>query len=243
MAQERYNDMLYNVAVETNVLLVGDTFQKLFCLYESIDNAYYDGTLSADTTPIADLYTVDGKFTNAAYKVKKSDLKDKETFVVQGYRLLYNQKNNNFDNVGTMETYNENELLKKLTLYDVNEDTEATATDNILLMLRHPNKHEATIRIFNTYEEYDFSAGYNEKYNYYLKTTSHSKEVYQEISMDDEKFIEYQSSDVVLYIPHYQIKVTIVNANGGTQTPSPYELSQWLNGELTAETMEYVIAG
>ena len=236
-AQEKYNDALYNVAIETNVLLIGDTFKKLFCLYESIDNAYCSTTITDDTAVITDLYTVDGKFDNDAYKINKNDLRDKDTFIVQGYRLLYNETNSNFDNKGVMTLYNEGELLKKLALYHVNEDTEARTADNILLTLRHPDKHEATIRIFNTYEEYAFNNGYNEKYNYYLKSTSHNKDVYQEIQMDAEKFTEYQTQEVSLYIPHYQIKLAIANASGGTQTPSPYELSRWLGGELTAETM------
>ena len=236
-AQDKYNDMLYNVAVETNVLLVKDTFQKLFCLYESIDNAYYNGTITSDTTPISDLYTVDGRFSNDAYKINKNNLTDKETFVVQGYRFLYNQTNTNFDNYGTMVDYNERALLKQLALYHVNEDTEANVEDNILLTLRHPDKHEATIRIFNTYEVYAFSNGYQDKYNYYLQSTTNGQTTYQEIQMDNGKFVTYQVQNVPLYVPHYQIKLTIVNASGGTQTPNPYELSQWLNGELTAEAM------
>lgn len=242
-AQEKYNDMLYNVAVETNVLLVGDVFKKLFCLYESIDNAYYNGTITDDTKTVADLYTVDGKFTNDSYKIKKSDLSDKETFVVQGYRLLYNQTNNNFDNKGEMTTYNEGELLKYLALYGVNEDTEAKTSDNILLMLRHPDKHEATIRIYNTYEEYAFSKGYNEKYNYYLKSTKNNKDTYQEISMDEDVFVVYQTQDIPLYVPHYQIKRTIVYANGGT-SENTHDISRWLNGELTSEALgltDYVV--
>lgn len=243
-AQERYSDMLYNVAVETNVLLIDDVFQKLFCLYESIDNAYYNGVITDNTETVDDLYSVDDKFTNDAYKIDKNDLDDKETFIVQGYRFLYDQNSNNFANQGTMIHYNEGELLKHLSLYHVNEDTEATVVDNILLTLKHPDKHEATIRIFNTYETYAFSNGYDNRRNYYLKSTTNNKDTYTEIKLSDEKFVEYQSQNVSLYTPHYQIKLTIVNATGGTQTPNPYELSQWLNGELTAEAMgltDYIV--
>ena len=242
-AQEQYNDILYNVAVETNVLLVGDVFKKLFCLYESIDNAYYNGTLTSTTTPITDIYTVDDKFTNDDYKVDKTKLSDKDTFIVQGYRLLYNSANNNFDNEGDMTVYNESVLLKYLALYGVDKDTEAKIKDNVLLTLRHPSKHEATIRLFNTYEEYAFINGYNEKYNYYLKSTKNNKDVYQEISMDEDTFIAYRRENVPLYIPHYQIKRTIAYADGGAGERN-YDLSRWLNGELTAEEMgitDYIV--
>ena len=236
-AQDKYNDMLYNVAVETNVLLVKDEFKKLFCLYEPIDNAYYNGTITSDTTSVSDLYITDDKFSNDAYKINKNNLFDKETFIVQGYRFLYNQTNDNFDNYGTMVDYSEKALLKQLALYHVNEDTEANETDNILLTLRHPDKHEATIRIFNTYEMYAFSNGYNDKYNYYMANIVNGKTTYREINMDNEAFNHYRDAKAQIYVPHYQIKLTIINASGGTQTPNPYELSQWLNGELTAEAM------
>ena len=243
-AQENYLDMLYNVAVETNVLLVDDVFKKLFCLYESVDNAYCSDIITDSTTTVANLYSVDGKFSNDAYKIDKSNLDDKETFVVQGYRLLYDKANNNFTNKGTMIHYNEGELLKHLGLYHVNEDIDATVSDNILLTLKHPDKHKATVRIFNTYEKYAFSNGFDNRRNYYLKSTNNGKDTYTEIKMTDEKFAEYQSKNVSIYTPHYQIKLTITNASGGTQTPNPYDLSQWLRGELTAEAMgltDYIV--
>jgi hypothetical protein len=161
-------------------------------------------------------------------------LDDKQTFIVQGYRLLY--EDNNFYNTGKMASYNEKPLLDKLSIYGVNNDTEAKENDNIFLTLRHANKNEATIRIYNhEYSQYSTALDYDYKKHYYLQIGDDS---YKEITMDEEIYnTTYKGKDLELYVPNYKIKLTIANASGGTQTPDPYDLSRWLNGELTAEEM------
>ena len=228
-AQEKYNDMLYNVAAETNVLLIKDAFKKLFCLYEPYDNAYYNGTITSDIETVDTLYSAE-KFETNAYVIDKNNLSNEQTFVVQGYRFIYDKNSNSFNNQGTMLTFNEKVLLNKLALYHVNEDTEAKVSDNILLTLKHSQGHEATIRIYNTYEEYDKSDGYNNKYHYYVKNDD---DTYQEVEVTDGNFANYST----LFIPHYRIKCTIINVSYGAQTPVDYEISQWMGGKLTDEFM------
>ena len=44
-AQKQYNNLMHNVAVETNIVLVGDVFKKLYCMYEPFDTAYINTTI------------------------------------------------------------------------------------------------------------------------------------------------------------------------------------------------------
>jgi hypothetical protein len=229
-AQEKYNDMLYGVAAESNVLLIGDVFKKLFCLYEPIDNAYCNETITGDVETVDNLYSAE-KFDTEAYVINKTYLDDKQTFVVQGYRFTYDREGNNFKNQGTMLNFNEQVLFKKLALYHVNEDTQANENDNILLTLSNQDGDKATLRIYNTYEEYDMTDGYVDKYNYYVKNDN---DTYTEQKVNDENFSSYTS----LHIPHYKIKCTKVSASFGAQAPVDYEMSQWMNGQLTDEFMD-----
>lgn len=228
-AQEKYNDMLYNIAAETNVLLIEDVFKKLFCLYEPYNNAYYNGTITSDIETVDTLYSV-SKFETNAYVIDNNHLSDGQTFVVQGYRFTYDTNVHKFKNQGTMLTFNEKVLLDKLALYHVNEDTEANVSDNILLTLKHPQGHTATIRLYNTYEVYDKNNGYLDKYRYYVKNDD---DTYQEDTVNSDNFESYSE----LYVPHYFVKCTIINASYGAQAPIDYEISQWMGGELTDEFM------
>ena len=129
-ANDKYNELMNAVPVEGNVVLVGDEFKKLYCiygLYNSIkefkeDTVYYvmneDGSMSeANPQPNADNFT---------YK----------TYYIKGD---YNTK--------------EQKLIEKLTLYHVNNDIKGNVRDNILLQLRNNDGDTATIRIYNASEE------------------------------------------------------------------------------------------
>jgi len=227
-AQEKYNDLLYGVAAETNVLLIDDIFKKLFCLYEPINNAYCNITITNDVSVVNDLYSTE-KFETNAYIINKNSLNDKQIFCVQGYCFVYDSKSKQFVNQGSMLTYNEKALFKKLALYHVNEDTDANAGDNILLTLKHPEGHEVTIRIYNTYEIYEEDV-YNDKYNYYIKNDN---DTYTEVTITDDNFASYAE----LHIPHYKIKCIKIDASYGSQAPVDYEMSQWISGQLTDEVM------
>ena len=125
-ANNKYNDFMNAVPAEGNVVLVGDLFKKLYCIYglynpinEFIENTTYyvmseNGSISeANPQPNVD------NFQNGIYYIK-----------------------------GDFDT-KQNELIKRLTLYHINEDTGANNPDNILLRLKNKNSDIATIRIYN----------------------------------------------------------------------------------------------
>lgn len=129
-AYNKYDELMNAVPAEGNVLLVGDEFKKLYCiygLYNSVkkfteDTTYYvmldDGSMiEANPQPTVD---------NFAYK----------TYYVQGDYASKEQK-----------------LIEQLTFYYVNEDVDANKQDNILLRLKNNANDVATIRIYNASTE------------------------------------------------------------------------------------------
>lgn len=225
-AQDNYNYLMHNIEVTTNVLLPEDVFKKLFCLYEPYNTAYLNETIDSSYATADNLYSAE-KF-SSAYLIDKTQLRDEDVFVVQGYRFTYSKSNDNFINRGAMLDYNKAALLKKLKLYHVNEDTEAKKNDNILLTLKHAQGHSATIRIYNIYEQ---AEGYNDMYYYYVKNKDNT---YTDVSIADQTVFD---SYAELYTNNYKIRCTIVDARYGAQTPIDYELSQWIGGELTDEVL------
>ena len=152
----KWNDLMNAVPAEASVVLVGDEFKKLYCVYEPIDNAYLKDITLSDShinQKFDDLYT-NKTFTT---KVAKDTLIDNETFIVQGYRFIYIKSEQKFKCIDTMLTYNINKLTGgdepkkgKLAMYRVNEDLDATNTDNVLLKLKNNNSDIATLRIYNS---------------------------------------------------------------------------------------------
>ena len=155
-ANNKWNDLMNAVPAEGNVVLVGDPFEKLYCVYGPIDTAYLPQTvtdLDLGVLVVDNLY----ELKDNTVTIDKSRLKDMETFSVQGYRFVYMKTNNNFKCLENMATYNERILVGsegkpqegKLSLYHVIDDTNAAITDNILLRLKNANSDIATIRIYN----------------------------------------------------------------------------------------------
>lgn len=155
-AYNKWNDLMNAVPAEGNVVLVGDEFEKLYCVYGPIDTAYLSQTVTdADigVLVVDNLY----ELKDNTVAIDKSTLKDQQTFAVQGYRFVYIRTNNNFKCLEHMATFNERILVGptdnpkegKLSLYHVIDDTKGTVTDNILLRLKNANSDIATIRIYN----------------------------------------------------------------------------------------------
>ena len=155
-AYNKWNDLMNAVPAEGNVVLVGDEFKKLYCVYGPIDTAYLPQTVTdddLDTLIVDDLYSIE----DHNVVIDKTKLKDQATFSVQGYRFIYIKTDNNFKCLEYMATYNERILVGpsdnpkegKLSLYHVIDDTEGNKSDNILLKLKNSNSDIATIRIYN----------------------------------------------------------------------------------------------
>lgn len=224
-AQKEYNHLMHNIAVETSIVLVGDVFKKLYCLYEPYDTAYInktiDSTYQDGVTMVDELYS-DEKCTE---KIDITKLTDGQTFVVQGYRFDYDSASGKFKFKGSMLPYNKIALLDKLWLYHVDDDIEGKTNDNILLTLKDVNSNTATIRI------YDPKA----------KIETYNPDLYYYVKGDDGKFTDVKIADATafagyneLYTNDYKIQCVFVNAsNGVPQEPDVYDLSEWINGTLT----------
>ena len=152
-AYNKWNDLMNAVPAEGNVVLVGDEFKKLYCVYAPIDNAYLPQTIIATnigTLVVDNLYTLN----DHTQTIDKTVLSDSDTFIVQGYSFVYVKSNNNFKCSENMKAYSLDKLTNskdgKLHLYHVDEDTEANKNDNILLKLKNSSSDIATIRIYNS---------------------------------------------------------------------------------------------
>lgn len=155
-AYNKWNDFMNAVPAEGNVVLIGDPFEKLYCIYNPMDTAYLAQTVTNDDLDklvVENLYSLKDN----TVAIDKSVLKDKATFSVQGYRFIYIKDDNKFKCLEHMADYNKRVLVGskdtsqkgKLGLYHVNEDINANITDNILLRLKNKNSDVATIRIYN----------------------------------------------------------------------------------------------
>ena len=156
-ANKKYNELMNNIPAESNVVLVGDKFNKLYCTYAPINTAYCKNELVADIL-ISGQSTVDTLYADAQFatKIDKTKLKNEEQFVVQGLQFKY--LNGNFVYVSNLKANSVNALVGtadklyengKLHIYNVFEDTKANNSDNILLTLKNANSDKATIRIYN----------------------------------------------------------------------------------------------
>jgi hypothetical protein len=147
-AYNQWNDMMNAVPAEGNVVLVGDPFEKLYCIKTPVATAYTPHII-LDTTSTIDVLYSDKQYLN---EIDKSTLSDGDIFVVEGYEFIYNLTNNNFEysrDLMVDNLYGENGLIEKLTLYHVNEDLDASNSDNYLLRLKNKNSDIATLRIYN----------------------------------------------------------------------------------------------
>lgn len=244
-AQKQHDYLMHNIAVETSIVLVGDVFKKLYCLYEPYDTAYIDDIIDDSyqdgITMVDNLYSdiifIDEEATFIdENKINKSELINGQTFVVQGYRFDYDSTSGKFTFKGSMLPYNTIALLKKLWLYHVDDDIEGKIGDNVLLTLKDVQSNTATIRIYDPHSKIET---YNPDLYYYVKG-------------DDGKFTDVTIKDATafagypeLYTNDYKIQCVFVNAsNGVPQEPDIYDLSEWISGTLTAEKLgldEYTI--
>lgn len=243
-AYNKWNDLTNMVPAEGNVVLVGDEFKKLYCTYSPINNAYYgyadesglivSGTISATMDPISpsNLYT-DAEFTTTIPTPS-----DNTTYVVQNYSLVYSSSKKGFVvGANLANTVNKLELFNQLNLYHVDEDTEANVNDNILLKIKNAASDVATIRIYDAHRPVTSDDGYSNKVKYY---TLDNKGVYADVtsSISDENFLDKKST---LHTNDYKVQSLVVRASSGTpEAAQTYSATEWLSGELTAETMGFI---
>ena len=153
-ANNKYHDIMNAVPVEGNVVLIGDAFEKLYCIYTPINTAYLPDVLTDDdiNTTVNNIYA-DEKNTEL---IDKSLLSNNDSFVIQGYRYIYQSSSQNFKCESNMTVANLATLKNKLELYQVNKDTAANKSDNILLRLENSASDTATIRIYYDEQKSDY---------------------------------------------------------------------------------------
>lgn len=229
-ANNRWHELMHAIPSEDNVLLVGDEFKKLFCVYTPIDSAYAKETINTGTAAITSLY-YDEQCT-----VPVNDMKDGTTHIVQGYKLTYSLADEQFRVGDNMTSNAQNALVKRLNLYHVDEDTQGNKNDNILLKLRNSASDVATIRIYDDHNA--IASEYNPYYNYYSKDDDGT---FAKIDIADATEFNTQKEAFggSLYTNNYQIQSIVIRASHGTSEEADhYTMNEWINGELTAEKMD-----
>lgn len=234
-ANNRWHELMHAVPSEENVLLVGDEFKKLFCIYTPIDTAYADEKIINDITTSTKF--IDGPlYYDKQLTVPITNIEDKEIFIVGGFKLQYIEPNNNFQVMENLMNTSTNALVERLNLYHVDEDTQGNKNDNILLKLRNSSSDVVTIRIYDDHNA--IASEYNSYYNYYSKD---DKGTFAKIKIKDANDFNDQKSKLGgnLYTNNYQIQSIVIRASHGTpEDADHYTMSEWVNGELTAEKMD-----
>ena len=234
-ANNRWHELMHAVPSEENVLLVGDEFKKLFCIYTPIDTAYADEKIINDITTSTKF--IDGPlYYDKQLTVPITNIEDKEIFIVGGFKLQYIEPNNNFQVMENLANTSTNALVERLNLYHVDEDTQGNKNDNILLKLRNSSSDVVTIRIYDDHNA--IASEYNSYYNYYSKD---DKGTFAKIKINDANDFNDQKSRLGgnLYTNNYQIQSIVIRASHGTpEDADHYTMSEWVNGELTAEKMD-----
>lgn len=233
-ANNRHHELMHAVPSEENVLLIGDEFKKLFCVYTPIDTAYTAETMMKDVADSTKF--VEGTlYYDKQLTVPITNIKDGDEFVVKGFKLKYIASEDRFQVMLNLVANSMNALIKKLNQYHIDEDVQGNKNDNIFLKLRNSSSDVATIRIYDDHNA--IASEYNEYYNYYSKN---DKGVFAKIDIKDGNDFNTQKANFGgnLYTNNYQIQSIVVRASHGTpEDADHYTMSEWINGELTSEKM------
>lgn len=235
-ANNRHHELMHAIPAENNVLLVGDEFQKLFCIYTPIDTAYADEKIINDITLSTKF--IDGPlYYDKQLTVPITNIEDKEIFIVGGFKLQYIKPNNNFQVMENLATTSTDALIERLNMYHVYEDTEGNKNDNVLLKIKNSSSDVATIRIYDAKAYVSSGSDYNPHYGYYTKTADGK---YESLTITNQTELDERISNAKngVYTNNYKIQSIIVRASTGTsEEPDIFTMTEWVNGELTAEKM------
>ena len=236
-ANKQYNELTNAIPAEGGVLLKGDEFTKLYCIYSPQPTAYTITNLKSiigsqgSGTTITGLF-YDEKCTN---KIDTTKLNNGDQFIVQGYVFKYQKNADNFLYVRDATISSLPALIKQLNLYHVDDDVYGTEKDNVLLMLKNNDGDSATIRIYDEHQTIDT---YSKSTQYYTRKetfTGSGKYEFLKIYFSDEDDFYAYSGDQ-LYTNNYKIKVTIVKADTGANLDKKiFFIDKWIRGELTVD--------
>lgn len=233
-ANNRYTETMNAVPVEGNVVLVGDEFKKLYCIYSPLNTAYSTVTIGFGTDYVdADKIYLDEEHSKPIDKPKETDM-----YVVQGALLVYDANQNSFK-VDVNWDAKKFALIKQLNLYHVDKDTEANKQDNILLKLKNSASDVATIRIYDKRVE---ATEYDERFQYYTKDKngkySETNIKFESATDFNNKKAAFAKDNTTIWKNDYYVQSMITYASSGTNgVAKPYPIIDWIKGELTAKNM------
>lgn len=239
-AYNKWNDLQNAIPYDKNIVLVGDEFKKLYCLYAPIDTAYINTQITDDN--IGDVFDNLYSDSQCQQVIDKTQLSDLDTFVVQGFKFIFKTANNKFECTQNEMLANLPALVDQLNLYHVDEDLTGNSVDNILLRLRDLDANVATIRIYDpkrsvATETYDAQAQY-----YTRSETFSGSGVYKYTKVRIKNATEFNTRKSQLYSNNYKIQVVVINASTGLPS-SPYEYNprEWILGNLnTSYRLSYL---
>jgi hypothetical protein len=241
-AQHKWNDTMHAVPAENDVVLVGDEFKKLHCMYTPVNTAFATETISEASPQSLDKLYYDKECKRA---IIKTSLKNGDVFVVQGYEYKYNADTTYFEyerNIATTTALTA--LVNKLNLYHVDEDIDGKKNDNILLKLKNINSDTVTIRIYDPKQLVDQNDNaFNPSLAYYTRTKTTSGDTYKRTTISDVE--TYKKKKSSLYTNNYTIQSVVVRAETGIDEAASYwnmsdpsnSFTDWVKGNLTAEAM------
>ena len=230
-AYNNWDELQNAVPAEGNVVLVGDEFKKLYCIYTPIDNAYSSITVSNIGDTVSDLYS-DSKCTEV---IDKTHLSDGDMFVVQGYRFIYQSDAQNYKCELNEITNNIPTLIDKLNLYHVDEDSQGNKMDNILLTLKNSDSDIATIRIYDPKVSVA-TADHDPNAQYYTRAETYTGSGKYKYTKDNTvNASNFNSLKPQLYTNNYKIQCIIIRATSGFEDIQEYDISLWIKGRLNVD--------
>lgn len=233
-AYNQWNELQNAVPAEGNVVLVGDEFKKLYCIYTPIDNAYLyiavtDSNIIGNT--VSDLYS-DSKCTEV---IDKTHLSDGDMFVVQGYRFIYKSDTQNYKCELNEIINNIPTLIDKLNLYHVDEDLEGNKVDNVFLTLKNSDSDTATIRIYDPKVSVA-TADYDPNAQYYTRAETYTGSGKYKYTKDNAvNASNFDSLKSQLYTNNYKIQCIIIRSTSGLEDIQEYDISSWIKGRLNVD--------
>lgn len=207
-AYNKWNDLMNAVPAEGNVVLVGDAFEKLYCIYNLYDKV---SEYTIENTPMYYIMNSDGSMSVANPQPIEENFGE-GTYYVQG------------DENAIVSA-----LRKRLNLYHVDDDIEGVNNDNILLRLKNSKNDTATIRIYDL-KQRDSGRGFDPSLGYYTREQQYAgRYKYTKVYVTEQTY----TSSNQWFVNNYRIQVSIVRSSSGiVETPITRTLNQWVRGDL-----------
>ena len=216
-ASNEYNDLMYYVPVEPRVMLIGDEFEKLYC----IKNLYLPAPKKFDDDVVYDKY----------YKYNSETLEYDEVSMPTEEQLKNGQYYVKAPSITTLV----NDLTIKLRRYKVdlqdNGMPSTTAqTDDVLLTLEDNNSNSATIRVrINQDKLYKRATEFDNTETYFSYDSQTNR--YTKVSMTKGDFV----ADKYYTYGDYLVYRTRTDAATGTSNTISFTLKEWIEGRLKAD--------